>query len=155
MPPASGVSHHSVQLMFRTKSCSHLPLHSSDKLTPALSKNDIHLACAPSPHMEALEVYRGRKRHKKQNALQFRVTRKVVDYRKTFFSSIPFLRHQLNCRPFPYACLTTSKIILLPNPIKTQVVLDVWFISSVEIRQTQCHYRVLPSCYLLNTWRTL
>ena len=70
LPPASGVSHHSVQLMFGTKSCSHLPLHSSDKLTQALSKNDIRLACAPSPHMEALEVYRGRKRHKKQNALQ-------------------------------------------------------------------------------------
>ena len=57
LPPASGVSHHSVQLMFGTKSCSHLPLHSIVKLTPALSKNDIHLACAPSPHIEALEVW--------------------------------------------------------------------------------------------------
>ena len=148
LPPASGVSHHSVQLMFGTKSCSHLPLHSSDKLTPALSRNDIHLACAPSPHIEALEVYGGRKRHKMQNALQFSDPNSC-DYRKTFFFlPIPFPRHQLKCCPFPYPCLTTSKFILLPNPIKTLVVLHVRFISFVDIRQTQCHYRVLPNCYL-------
>ena len=83
------------------------------------------------------------------------VTLAVVDNQIMFLSSIAFPRHQLSCRPFPYPCLTTNKMILLPNPIKTQVVLNVWFISFVEMRQTQCHYRVLPSCYLLNTWRTL
>ena len=189
LPPCSGVSLHNVQLMLGTKSCSHLPLHSVDKLTPALGRNDIHITCAPGPpHVEALEVYGGRKRHIRQNAQQREeaewrahgtkprdhgcpqkgiarkilkrlgaqsVTLAVVDNQIMFLSSIAFPRHQLSCRPFPYPCLTTNKMILLPNPIKTQVVLNVWFISFVEMRQTQCHYRVLPSCYLLNTWRTL
>ena len=59
-------------------------------------------------------------RHSTQNFKKFKGS---VSDNMVKFDSDP--RHQLNCRHFPYPCLTTNKIILLPNPIKTQVVLDV------------------------------
>ena len=71
MPPAS-VSLHNVLLMLGPKSCSDLPLHSIDELTPAFGRNDIHITCAPGPpNVEALEVY-GRK----QNATKGKTLKK-------------------------------------------------------------------------------